>query len=210
MRLTRKSTQATLFGGEFVPTFPKVRTSRGFLLDWDRNRIVRQILEETRLVETFYGYEGGADEETAKDIARRVEKKIQMLGLQSLSGPLIREIVNMTLLERGLVPPYRNVCTRVGTPRSSMRTSSTSGAGSRRTTTRTSRRTPRHPTRRRRTRSARSSTSCNSPPGPCGPPPPRRSPHPRPGILWYSPVLYRREHGCAPPADGEPHQEYSP
>ncbi|BBL67258.1 hypothetical protein MchiMG62_04390 [Methanoculleus chikugoensis] len=111
--MTRKSTQATLFG-EFVPTFPKVRTSRGFLLDWDRNRIVRQILEETRLVETFYGYEG-ADEETAKDIARRVEKKIQMLGLQSLSGPLIREIVNMTLLERGLVP-YRNVCTRVGTP----------------------------------------------------------------------------------------------
>jgi ribonucleoside-triphosphate reductase len=113
MRLTRKSTQATLFG-EFVPTFPKVRTSRGYLLDWNRDRIVRQILEETRLVETFYGYEG-ADEETAKDIARRVEKKIQMLGLQSLSGPLIREIVNMTLLERGLVP-YRNVCTRVGTP----------------------------------------------------------------------------------------------
>ncbi|KDE56537.1 anaerobic ribonucleoside-triphosphate reductase [Methanoculleus sp. MH98A] len=113
MRLTRKSTQATLFG-EFVPTFPKVRTSRGYLLDWNRNRIVKQILEESQLVETFYGYEG-ADEETAKDIARRVEKKIQMLGLQSLSGPLIREIVNMTLLERGLVP-YRNVCTRVGTP----------------------------------------------------------------------------------------------
>jgi len=113
MRLTRKSTQATLFG-EFVPTFPKVRTSRGYLLDWNRNRIVRQILEESRLVEVFYGYEG-ADEETAKDIARRVERKIQMLGLQSLSGPLIREIVNMTLLERGLIP-YRNVCTRVGTP----------------------------------------------------------------------------------------------
>jgi anaerobic ribonucleoside-triphosphate reductase len=111
--LTQKSTQATLFG-EFVPTFPKVRTSRGYLLDWNRNRIVRQIMEESRLVETFYGYEG-ADEETAKDIARRVERKIQMLGLQSLSGPLIREIVNMTLLERGLVP-YRNVCTRVGTP----------------------------------------------------------------------------------------------
>ncbi len=111
--MTHKSTQATLFG-EFVPTFPKVRTSRGFLLDWDRNRIVKQILEETRLVETFYGYEG-ADEETAQDIARRVEKKIQMLGLQSLSGPLIREIVNTTLLERGLIP-YRNVSTRVGTP----------------------------------------------------------------------------------------------
>ena len=71
-------------------------------------------MEETRLVEVFYGYKG-ADEETAKEIARLVEKKIQMLGLQSLSGPLIREIVNMTLLERGLIP-YRNVCTRVGTP----------------------------------------------------------------------------------------------
>mgnify|MGYP001168580427 FL=1 len=113
MRLARKSTQTTIFG-EFVPTFPKVRTSRGFLLDWNRDRIVRQIIEETRLVETFYGYQG-ADEETAQDIARRVEKKIQMLGLQSLSGPLIREIVNMTLLERGLTS-YRNVCTRVGTP----------------------------------------------------------------------------------------------
>ena len=113
MRLSRKSTQTTLFG-EFVPTFPKVRTSRGYLLDWDRNRIIRQIVEETRLVEVFYGYKG-ADEETAKEIARLVEKKIQMLGLQSLSGPLIREIVNMTLLERGLIP-YRNVCTRVGTP----------------------------------------------------------------------------------------------
>ncbi|MDD3373794.1 MAG: anaerobic ribonucleoside-triphosphate reductase, partial [Methanoculleus bourgensis] len=113
MRLARKSTQTTIFG-EFVPVLPKVRTSRGYLLDWDRNRIVRQIMEESRLVEVFYGYEG-ADEETAQDIARRVEKKIQMLGLQSLSGPLIREIVNMTLLERGLTS-YRNVCTRVGTP----------------------------------------------------------------------------------------------
>ena len=113
MRLARKSTQTTLFG-EFVPVLPKVRTSRGYLLDWDRNRIVRQIVEESRLVEVFYGYEG-ADEETAREIARLVEKKIQMLGLQSLSGPLIREIVNMTLLERGLTS-YRNVCTRVGTP----------------------------------------------------------------------------------------------
>jgi ribonucleoside-triphosphate reductase len=113
VRLTRKSTQTTIFG-DFIPTFPKVRTSRGYLLDWNRDRIVRQILEESRLVEVFYGYEG-ADEETAQDISRRVERKIQMLGLQSLSGPLIREIVNMTLLERGLTS-YRNVCTRVGTP----------------------------------------------------------------------------------------------
>lgn len=111
--MQRRSTQTNLFG-EFVSVLPKVRTSRGYLLDWDRNRIVKQIMDESRLVEVFYGNDG-ADEETAQEIARKVERKIQMLGLQSLSGPLIREIVNMTLLEHGLTS-YRNVCTRVGTP----------------------------------------------------------------------------------------------
>jgi len=109
----RKGKQTTLFG-DFVPVLPRVRTSRGYLLDWDRERIVRQILEETRLVETFYGHEP-ADEETAREISRVVEKKIQRLGLTSLSGPLIREIVNMELLQRGHIS-FRNVCTRVGTP----------------------------------------------------------------------------------------------
>ncbi|HUK38782.1 MAG TPA: anaerobic ribonucleoside-triphosphate reductase [Methanomicrobiales archaeon] len=37
------------------------------------------------------------------------------MGLQVLSGPLIREIANIVLLEQGLTE-YRNVCTRVGTP----------------------------------------------------------------------------------------------
>lgn len=111
--MTRRTTQTTL-AGDFIPVFPKVRTSRGYLLEWDRKRIIRQVLEETKLVEVFYDG-GGATDEIAEDVARRVEKKIQMLGLESLSGPLIREIVNMTLLERGMTQ-YRNVCTRVGTP----------------------------------------------------------------------------------------------
>ncbi|MGC9435404.1 MAG: anaerobic ribonucleoside-triphosphate reductase [Methanomicrobiales archaeon] len=111
--MPRKGKQTTLFG-DFVPVLPRVRTSRGYLLDWDRERIVRQIVEETRLVETFYGHEP-ADEETAREISRIVEKKIQRLGLKSLSGPLIREIVNMELLQRGHIS-FRNVCTRVGTP----------------------------------------------------------------------------------------------
>lgn len=111
--MTKRSNQSTLFG-EFVPTFPKVRTSRGFLLDWDRNRIVKQIIKETKLVEDFYGYEG-CDQELAEEIATRVERKIRLLNLEALSGPLIREIVNMTLLEYGYVA-YRNVLTRVGTP----------------------------------------------------------------------------------------------
>ena len=106
-------TQQTL-DGFFVPTLPKVRTSRGHIVEWDREKIVTQILKETQLVETFYGSEG-ADVELARDIALDVETKIKKLKLPSLSGPLIREILNITLLERDLIR-YRNVCTRVGTP----------------------------------------------------------------------------------------------
>jgi anaerobic ribonucleoside-triphosphate reductase len=109
----RQTKQATL-DGIFVPALPKVRTSDGHMVEWDRERIVRQIVEETRLIEVFYGHES-ADENIARDIAILVEQRIQKLGLQTLSGPLIREIVNTVLLEQGLTE-YRNVCTRVGTP----------------------------------------------------------------------------------------------
>jgi anaerobic ribonucleoside-triphosphate reductase len=111
--MTRQTLQATL-EGVFVPAMPVVRTTDGHVVPWDRERIVCQILEETRLVEIFYGYES-ADDETAREVARLVEQRILALGLHTLSGPLIREIVNITLLEHGLVQ-YRNVCTRVGTP----------------------------------------------------------------------------------------------
>jgi ribonucleoside-triphosphate reductase len=107
-------TKQKTLDGVYIPLLPPVRTTDGHIIDYDRNRIVRQIVDETRLVETFYGYEG-ATEEQAQQIAREVEQRIQGLGLKSLSGPLIREIVNMALLEKGLVQ-YRNVCTRVGTP----------------------------------------------------------------------------------------------
>ncbi len=113
-RESRTATQQKTLDGFTVPSLPQVRTSRGLILDWNREKIVRQILDETKLVESFY--EGaGADEDLARDIAFDVEKKIQRMNLKSLSGPLIREILNITLLERGLVE-YRNVCTRVGTP----------------------------------------------------------------------------------------------
>jgi anaerobic ribonucleoside-triphosphate reductase len=105
--------QQTIFGA-YAPVLPPVRTSDGHIVEWDRNRIVRQIVQETKLVETFYGY-NGADEATAQEIARDVENKIKSMGLKSLSGPLIREIVNITLLEKGMIQ-YRNVSTRVGTP----------------------------------------------------------------------------------------------
>lgn len=107
-------TKQTTLDGMAIPLMPSVRTSDGHILDWDREKIARQIVKETKLVETFYGYEG-ADEEVSHAIAREVEDRIRKLGLKSLSGPLIREIMNMVLLERDMAQ-YRNVCTRVGTP----------------------------------------------------------------------------------------------
>jgi anaerobic ribonucleoside-triphosphate reductase len=112
--VTASPTQQTTLDGIFIPPMPKVRTSDGHIIEWDRERIVRQLLEETKLVETFYGKEG-IDEERANVVAKKVEQHIQRMGLKSLSGPLIREIVNMMLLEGGMVE-YRNVSTRVGTP----------------------------------------------------------------------------------------------
>ena len=109
-----RETKQVTFGGIEVPFLPGVRTTDGHIVEWDRNRIVRQIVEETKLVETFYGYKG-ATEDVAQEIARDVENRIKSMQLKSLSGPLIREIVNMMLLEKGMIQ-YRNVCSRVGTP----------------------------------------------------------------------------------------------
>jgi ribonucleoside-triphosphate reductase len=112
--MARRETKQLTFEGVTVPALPYVRTTDGHIIEWDRQRIVRQIVQETKLVETFYGYDG-ATEETAQAIALEVENRIKNMGLKSLSGPLIREIVNIILLEKGMVQ-YRNVCTRVGTP----------------------------------------------------------------------------------------------
>ena len=112
--MQKRDTRQKTLDGIFTPLLPPVRTTDGHIIEWDRERIVRQITEETKLVETFYGYQS-ADEELAREIALLVERRIQSMGLHSLSGPLIREIMNITLLEKGLIQ-YRNVCTRVGTP----------------------------------------------------------------------------------------------
>ena len=105
--MARRETKQLTFEGVTVPALPYVRTTDGHIIEWDRQRIVRQIVEETKLVETFYGYDG-ATEEIAQEIALDVENRIKNMGLKSLSGPLIREIVNITLLEKGMIQ-YRNV-----------------------------------------------------------------------------------------------------
>ncbi|VVB91229.1 Anaerobic ribonucleoside-triphosphate reductase [uncultured archaeon] len=105
--------QKTL-GGYSVSVIPKVRTTDGHLMDWDRNAIINQLLKETRLSEQFHG-KPAITEEEAREIAKETEKRIKDMSVKFLSGPLVRELVNIILLERGHTE-WRNISTRVGTP----------------------------------------------------------------------------------------------
>lgn len=107
------TTQKTL-NGSYVSSLPKVRTTDGHLMDWNRDAIVNQLLKETKLSEVFYEAPSITEEE-AKEIARETEKRIKDMNVRFLSGPLVRELVNIILLEKGHVE-WRNISTRVGTP----------------------------------------------------------------------------------------------
>ncbi len=109
----RDTIQTTLDG--VALRFPKVRTSDGHMLEWNREAIVKQLLRETKLSEEFYGCPGITEAE-ARDIAREAELRIKAMGISQLSGALVREIVNQILLEDYKKQEWRNVCTRVGTP----------------------------------------------------------------------------------------------
>ena len=100
--------------GLAVSAMPRVRTTDGHLLNWDREAIAKQLLKETKLSEQFYK-EPGITEEEAKDIAKEVERRVRWMNVRYLSGPLVREIMNVVLLERHHTE-WRNICTRVGTP----------------------------------------------------------------------------------------------
>jgi anaerobic ribonucleoside-triphosphate reductase len=98
---------------------PMVRGTDGFIVPWDRNEIVEQLLTETKLAEEFYETRAISRQE-AEEVALEVETKIFDLNLKFISGPLIRELVNNVLLARSAQHPefalYRNLLTRVGTP----------------------------------------------------------------------------------------------
>jgi len=111
--LSSRIIQQTLEGLS-LSAMPRVRTTDGHLLDWDREAIAKQLLKETKLSEQFYKVSSISEEE-AKDIAREVERRIRWMDVKYLSGPLVREIMNVVLLERQH-PEWRNICTRVGTP----------------------------------------------------------------------------------------------
>lgn len=80
-----RTIQKTL-GGSLVSAIPKVRTTDGHLMDWDRNTIVKQLLKETKLSEQFYGKESITEQE-AKEIAKETEKRIKDMGVKFPLGP---------------------------------------------------------------------------------------------------------------------------
>jgi anaerobic ribonucleoside-triphosphate reductase len=111
--LSARIVQQTLEGLS-LSAMPRVRTTDGHLLDWDREAIAKQLMKETKLSEQFYKVPSISEDE-AKEIAREVERRIRWMNVKYLSGPLVREIMNVVLLERHH-PEWRNICTRVGTP----------------------------------------------------------------------------------------------
>jgi len=144
--------------GMFLSPLPKVRTTDGFIVNWDRNIIVNQLLKETKLSEIFYNKPAITKEE-AFDIAKEAERIIRRMSAKFLSGPLIREIVNTILLERGHLE-WRNIMTRVGASVYDAYEIDT-GYGLRQTTTPTSSIMPKPPTRKKPTRCPRNRTSCS-------------------------------------------------
>ncbi|MEN3035409.1 MAG: anaerobic ribonucleoside-triphosphate reductase, partial [Candidatus Methanosuratincola sp.] len=73
---------------------PPVRRSDGVIVPFDKDLIVKSLLKETRLVKELYN-ERPLTEEEARMIADEVQDEILGMRLKMLSGPLIREIVNV-------------------------------------------------------------------------------------------------------------------
>ncbi|MFB0568358.1 MAG: anaerobic ribonucleoside-triphosphate reductase [Nitrososphaeria archaeon] len=96
-----------------------VRTTDGYLVKWERAKIVASLIRETELASHMTGLPGIKREE-AEEIAKRVESRVKKMGVSLVSAPLIRELVNNVLIElsgrekRFLV--YRNFYARVGAP----------------------------------------------------------------------------------------------
>jgi ribonucleoside-triphosphate reductase len=81
-----------------------VRTSSDDMMKWDRSKIVEALIKET-----------GVAQEMANIIGVEVEKQIKSLSIEIITSPLIRELVDVKLLEYGLEDARRKH-TRLGAP----------------------------------------------------------------------------------------------
>ncbi|MBD3388712.1 MAG: hypothetical protein GF416_06560 [Candidatus Altiarchaeales archaeon] len=82
----------------------QVRTSSTSLDNFEIEKIINSLSEETRVDQSF-----------AKKIAKQVEKELGRMRLNYVTAPLIREIVNVKLLEHGM-ESVRARYTRLGMP----------------------------------------------------------------------------------------------
>ena len=81
-----------------------VRTSGDNIVSWNRERIVEALIRETEL-----------NRELAEEIGLEVENQIKSMKIKSVTSPLIRELVDVKLLEYGLEEARRRH-TRLGSP----------------------------------------------------------------------------------------------
>jgi len=81
-----------------------VRTSGEDMVKWDRSKIIEALMKET-----------GVAAEMANIIGVEVEKQIKSLNIEVITSPLIRELVDVKLLEYGLEDARRKH-TRLGAP----------------------------------------------------------------------------------------------
>ena len=81
-----------------------VRTSADDIVAWDKEKIIEALAVET-----------GLNREIASIIAIEVEKQIRAMAVKTITAPLIRELVDVKLLEYGLEEARRKH-TRLGVP----------------------------------------------------------------------------------------------
>ncbi|MEM2428404.1 MAG: helix-turn-helix domain-containing protein, partial [Candidatus Bathyarchaeia archaeon] len=81
-----------------------VRSSRMAIEEFDRLRIVNSLIKEAQV-----------PLDLAESISLEVERRLVNLQVKYLTAPLIREIVNAILIEKGL-EEYRHRLTRLGLP----------------------------------------------------------------------------------------------
>ncbi|MFH1362401.1 MAG: anaerobic ribonucleoside-triphosphate reductase, partial [bacterium] len=81
-----------------------VRTSTDDIVAWDKEKIIRALIKET-----------GLAQEVALIIALEVEKQLRVMAVKTITAPLVRELVDVKLLEYGLEDARRRH-TRLGVP----------------------------------------------------------------------------------------------
>jgi ribonucleoside-triphosphate reductase len=81
-----------------------VRTSHASLEEFDANKIASSLIREAKI--PF---------ETAQKVAKEAEKRLINSKIKYMTAPLVREIVNSILIEKGL-EDYRHKLTRLGVP----------------------------------------------------------------------------------------------